>query len=102
MLGISFQAHINAAETKRLAELGQKYRNPYNFGPAHNWHLFLGNLPQISVNRAPWRLPTFAVYSARIYRPSYGLVFAKTRSINTGTVFLGRSRYCCIATPLSV
>jgi hypothetical protein len=45
---IPFQAHINAAETKRLAELGQKYRNPYNFGPAHNWHLFLGNLPQIS------------------------------------------------------
>ncbi len=53
ILGIPFQAHINAAETKRLAELGQKYRNPYNFGPAHNWHLFLGNLPQISDSNLP-------------------------------------------------
>ena len=36
------QAHINKAETKRLAELGKVYKNPYNFGPRHNWYLFLG------------------------------------------------------------
>ena len=38
----SVQAHINRSETRRLAELGRVYRNPYNFGPKHNWHLFLG------------------------------------------------------------
>merc|ERR1719471_2353496 len=38
----SIEAHINRSETKRLAELGRIYRNPYNFGPKHNWHLFLG------------------------------------------------------------
>jgi len=38
----SIEAHINRSETKRLAELGRVYRNPYNFGPKHNWHLFLG------------------------------------------------------------
>lgn len=38
----SIEAHINRSETKRLAELGKVYRNPYNFGPLHNWYLFLG------------------------------------------------------------
>jgi len=38
----SIEAHINRSETKRLAELGKIYRNPYDFGPKHNWHLFLG------------------------------------------------------------
>jgi len=38
----SVEAHINASETKRLAELGKVYVNPYNFGPWHNWYLFLG------------------------------------------------------------
>ena len=38
----SVQAHINRSETRRLAELGRVYRNPYNFGPRHNWYLFLG------------------------------------------------------------
>lgn len=38
----SIEAHINRSETKRLAEQGKLYRNPYNFGPLHNWFLFLG------------------------------------------------------------
>jgi len=38
----SIEAHINRSETQRLAELGKTYRNPYNFGPRQNWHLFLG------------------------------------------------------------
>ena len=38
----SLQAHINKSEEKRLADLGKQYRNPYNFGPLHNWYLFLG------------------------------------------------------------
>jgi palmitoyltransferase len=38
----SIEAHINRAETKRLAELGKVYRNPYNFSPFYNWCLFLG------------------------------------------------------------
>ena len=38
----SIEAHINRSEEKRLADLGKKYRNPYNFGPLHNWYLFLG------------------------------------------------------------
>lgn len=38
----SIEAHINKSETKRMAELGKSYRNPYNFGPWFNWYLFLG------------------------------------------------------------
>merc|ERR1711953_1431315 len=38
----SIEAHINRSEEKRFADLGKKYRNPYNFGPLHNWYLFLG------------------------------------------------------------
>lgn len=38
----SIEAHINRAETVRLAELGRVYRNPYHFGARLNWHLFLG------------------------------------------------------------
>ncbi|XP_046387169.1 palmitoyltransferase ZDHHC16A isoform X1 [Ischnura elegans] len=38
----SIEAHINRAETKRLAAENRIYRNPYNFGPRKNWRLFLG------------------------------------------------------------
>lgn len=38
----SIEAHINRAETKRLAALGQIYVNPYDFGAKKNWKLFLG------------------------------------------------------------
>jgi len=38
----SIEAHINSSETKRLALLGRKYTNPYDFGSWHNWYLFLG------------------------------------------------------------
>ena len=38
----SIEAHINRSETRRLAQLGKIYSNPYNFGPVHNWYLFLG------------------------------------------------------------
>ena len=40
----SIEAHINRSEQKRLAELGKVYLNPYNFGPLHNWYLFLGKI----------------------------------------------------------
>ena len=40
----SIEAHINRSEDRRLAQLGRRYRNPYNFGTLHNWHLFLGEL----------------------------------------------------------
>ena len=42
LMPLSCQAHINRSEEKRFADLGKKYRNPYNFGPLHNWYLFLG------------------------------------------------------------
>ena len=38
----SIEAHVNRAETKRLKAQDQVYRNPYDFGPWHNWCLFLG------------------------------------------------------------
>lgn len=38
----SIEAHINKMETKRLAQLGAKYVNPYDFGYKKNWRLFLG------------------------------------------------------------
>eukprot|EP00092_Neocalanus_flemingeri_P005893 GFUD01006342.1.p1 GENE.GFUD01006342.1~~GFUD01006342.1.p1 ORF type:complete len:351 (-),score=52.97 GFUD01006342.1:69-1121(-) len=38
----SIEAHINRSETKRMAELGKVYKNPYDFGPWFNWYLFLG------------------------------------------------------------
>lgn len=38
----SIEAHINASETKRLANKGKKFQNPYNFGPKKNFQLFLG------------------------------------------------------------
>ncbi|KAK9874286.1 hypothetical protein WA026_002638 [Henosepilachna vigintioctopunctata] len=40
----SIEAHINRAETKRLADIGEKYVNPYNFGYVRNWRMFLGLL----------------------------------------------------------
>ena len=41
-VSVLLQAHINKSEEKRFADLGKQYRNPYNFGSRHNWHLFLG------------------------------------------------------------
>ena len=41
-LRIISQAHINNSETKRLAEIGKSYKNPYDFGCWYNWYLFLG------------------------------------------------------------
>ena len=38
----SIEAHINKKETKRLAALGVKYRNPYDFGFWENWRNSLG------------------------------------------------------------
>jgi palmitoyltransferase len=38
----SIEANINKAETKRLAEIGRIYINPYNFGSKKNWRIFLG------------------------------------------------------------
>ncbi|XP_044763315.1 palmitoyltransferase ZDHHC16 [Coccinella septempunctata] len=38
----SIEAHINKTETKRLAEIGEKYVNPYDFGCKKNLRLFLG------------------------------------------------------------
>lgn len=38
----SIEANINRAETRRLAELGKTYINPYNFGKRKNWRIFLG------------------------------------------------------------
>ena len=38
----SIEAHINRNETKRLKDLGQVYKNPFDFSPYHNWCLFLG------------------------------------------------------------
>lgn len=38
----SIEAHINKSEAKRMAEMGKIYKNPYDFGPRYNWHLFLG------------------------------------------------------------
>jgi palmitoyltransferase len=38
----SIEAHINKSETKRLSLSGQTYKNPFDFGPYHNWCLFLG------------------------------------------------------------
>lgn len=38
----SIEANINKAETKRLAEMGRLYINPYNFGKKKNWRIFLG------------------------------------------------------------
>jgi len=38
----SIEAHINKSETKRLSQIGQTYKNPYDFGPYHNLRLFLG------------------------------------------------------------
>ncbi|XP_018020920.1 palmitoyltransferase ZDHHC16B isoform X2 [Hyalella azteca] len=41
----SVEQHINGKERKRLAALGQAYKNPYDFGPRLNWQLFLGTQP---------------------------------------------------------
>lgn len=38
----SIEAHINASETKRLAEQKKQFQNPYDFGPKKNFQLFLG------------------------------------------------------------
>lgn len=38
----SIEANINKAETKRLAEIGKVYVNPYDFGTKKNWRIFLG------------------------------------------------------------
>lgn len=38
----SIEAHINKSETKRLSQIGQNYKNPFDFGPYHNWCLFFG------------------------------------------------------------
>lgn len=38
----SIEAHINKAETKRLAAMNKAYVNPYNFGSKRNWSIFLG------------------------------------------------------------
>ncbi len=38
----SIEAHINKAEYLRLKKIGKTYKNPYDFGPYHNWALFLG------------------------------------------------------------
>jgi len=50
----SIEAHINRSETKRMAELGKVYRNPYDFGPVFNWYLFLG-----MVDGRGWRCVLF-------------------------------------------
>ncbi|KAL0269883.1 UNVERIFIED_CONTAM: hypothetical protein PYX00_007470 [Menopon gallinae] len=38
----SIEGNINKTETKRYALQNKVYINPYNFGPAKNWKLFLG------------------------------------------------------------
>uniref|UniRef100_A0A146M895 Palmitoyltransferase n=2 Tax=Lygus hesperus TaxID=30085 RepID=A0A146M895_LYGHE len=38
----SIEAHINKAETKRLAAANKPYTNPYNYGTTDNWKIFLG------------------------------------------------------------
>jgi len=49
----SVEQLINAAETRRLAQLGQTYHNPYDFGKRHNWRVFLGI--QRGSGRSFWR-----------------------------------------------
>ncbi|KAF2346769.1 hypothetical protein FHG87_022475, partial [Trinorchestia longiramus] len=41
----SVEQHINSKERKRLLQLGQVYKNPYNFGVWMNWQVFLGIQP---------------------------------------------------------
>jgi len=38
----SIERHINHRETKRLLDLGAKYKNPYHFGLYQNWRIFFG------------------------------------------------------------
>ncbi|XP_014256493.1 palmitoyltransferase ZDHHC16A [Cimex lectularius] len=38
----SIEAHINKAETQRLAKIHKEYINPYNYGPVDNWKIFFG------------------------------------------------------------
>lgn len=38
----SIEAHINKSEIKRYQQAGRMYKNPYNWGPAENWNIFLG------------------------------------------------------------
>lgn len=47
----SIEAHINAAERRRYAAMGQTYVNPYNFGARTNLRNFLG----LVRDRSIWR-----------------------------------------------
>lgn len=38
----SIEAHINSSESKRLANMGKIFKNPYDFGPKKNFQIFLG------------------------------------------------------------
>lgn len=38
----SIEARINSTESQKYKALGKIYQNPYDFGPRHNWRLFLG------------------------------------------------------------
>lgn len=38
----SIESYINKDETERMAKMGKKYVNPYDFGSRENWRQFLG------------------------------------------------------------
>ncbi|XP_029962481.1 palmitoyltransferase ZDHHC16A isoform X2 [Salarias fasciatus] len=38
----SIEKHTNKSETKRMAQKGRVYRNPFHYGRLNNWKIFLG------------------------------------------------------------